>query len=241
MLTTSKNLIVKKNELIAKDTFEMILIGDDFSDIQHGQFINIALEGFFLRRPISICEFSKDQLKIIYKVVGEGTKLLSKIKGYESINCLYPLGNGFELPPKDVKKVTLIGAGIGLPPIYGWYMYLKEKTDLEIKFISGFRSEEYTFYQDRIENPILSLDSKQQNIFDYIADEEYVYVCGPMVVINRLAKEDYVGQALLEERMGCGFGACMGCTKRISETEYKRVCVEGPMFYLSEVKYELEC
>lgn len=235
----NKNLVVKANKLIAKDTYEMILTGDDFTCCNYGQFINLKISKGFLRRPISICDFNETELIIAYKVVGCGTKEISEYQVGQQIDTLYPLGTGFS-EPQDASDIVLIGGGIGTPPLKGWENHLRKLNKYNITTICGFRDEEQIIYQDDFTNFTAVLDSENENVLTYIKKNEikfdYFYSCGPMGMLKALANEFENGQLLLEERMGCGFGACMGCSVKTGEETYKRVCVEGPMFYASEVR-----
>lgn len=238
MSIVSKKLKIVENKLIAKNTYKMTLTGDDFTICTHGQFINLKVDSHYLRRPISISEFNEDKLVIIYKVFKSGTLQLSKTSDF--IECLYPLGKGFELPNNDVKEVCIIGGGIGVPPLVGWYKFLRKNTNLKIKVILGFKNEEDIICKNEFDDLTIALDSKNESCLNYLDINDYTYSCGPMGLLNKIALSNPNGQMLVEERMGCGFGACMGCSWKISDSSYKRVCVEGPMFYNSEVNYVIK-
>ncbi len=235
----NKELVIKANKEIAKDTYEMILTGDDFTCCNYGQFINLKISKGFLRRPISICDFNDTELVISYKVVGCGTREMSEYQVGQTIDTLYPLGTGFH-EPKEGSKILLVGGGIGTPPLKGWENYLQTLNKYEIKTICGFRDEDQVIYQNDFTDFTAVLDTANENVLSHIKKNEiefdYYYSCGPMGMLKALANEYEHGQLLLEERMGCGFGACMGCSVKTGEEEYKRVCVEGPMFYASEVR-----
>lgn len=238
----SKKLKVKSNKLIALDTYEMILTGDNFTCCQYGQFVNIKVTSGFLRRPISICDFNKEELVIVYKAVGLGTKEMASKQIAEELDVLYPLGTGFKLPEIDAKDILIIGGGIGTPPLKGWENYLRGLNKYNIKTICGFRDQSQVFYADKFNDFTPVYDTDKQNVLTYIKENElkfdYFYSCGPMGMLRALAHEFTDGQMLLEERMGCGFGACMGCSCKTGEKTYKRVCVEGPMFYAKEVRFD---
>lgn len=235
------NLTIEKHEQLNLHTYFMTLTGADFSSCHYGQFINIQVEGAYLRRPISICQFDKDTLSICYRVIGDGTKRLSTYAVGDQLSCLIGLGTGFTLPPNGVQHVTLVGGGIGVPPLVGWYQYLKENTTLTIDVVLGFANQQEIILASSFENPTIMLNTENKTVLDGISQTEtYMYSCGPSAMLHALAQKYQDGQMLLEARMGCGFGACMGCSKVTSDTTYKRVCVEGPMFLHEEVRYGLE-
>jgi dihydroorotate dehydrogenase electron transfer subunit len=210
-----------------------------------GQFINIKIENFFLRRPFSICNFKEDTISIIYKIVGKGTKSLSKMKPNKSLNVLYPLGNGFDLNDVEKRgKIILVGGGVGIPPLY---FLAKELKKLKINFevVLGFTTYEESFFVkeflDISKLHVASIDGKigKKGLVTDILKEishDYYFTCGPLAMLKAVHKIGKEGQLSLEERMGCGFGACMGCSLRTS-TKVKRVCAEGPIFKSSEVVF----
>ncbi len=236
----NKVLTVKSNQEIAKDTFEMILIGDDFTCCDFGQFVNVKVNTGFLRRPISICDFNETELIITYKVVGDGTKEMSTYQFGHEVDVLYPLGTGFKLPEKSVKNIVLVGGGIGTPPLVGFSKFLEKTGKYNVQTICGFRDENQIIYADQFTDFTAVLDINNENVISYLEkngiEVDYFYSCGPLGMLNALANKYPDGQLLLEERMGCGFGACMGCSVKTKKEGYKRVCVEGPMFYASEVR-----
>ncbi len=235
----NKQLTIKVNKLIAEDTYEMTLTGDDFTCCNYGQFINLKISKGFLRRPISICDFNETELIITYKVVGCGTREISEYQVGSTIDTLYPLGTGFH-EPEAGSDILIIGGGIGTPPLKGWENYLQTLGKYNIKTVCGFRNEEQIIYSNNFKDFTAVLDSNDENVLTHIQKNnikfDYFYSCGPMGMLKALANEFEDGQLLLEERMGCGFGACMGCSVKTDEEAYKRVCVEGPMFYASEVR-----
>ena len=227
---------VKSNEKIAKNTFEMRLLGDT-GDIFAGQFVNFKLDGFYLRRPISVCCVEGEELTVIYKVVGDGTQKMSLMTGGEKIDTLTGLGNGYDLS-KSGNAPLLIGGGAGVPPLY----YLAKKLSengIKPSVILGFGSESEVFYEDKFKElcervTVTTADgsygergfvSDVMDGFDYT----YFYTCGPEPMLKAVydrSKSD--GEFSFEERMGCGFGACMGCS---CETKYGslRICRDGPV------------
>ena len=236
-------MTVLENEKIAKDIMKMVLSGDTDSLTKPGQFINIKLEGKYLRRPISVSDWSKDTVTIIYKIVGSGTEQMAEIKAGEKLDILNGLGNGFDTSLSGDNPV-LIGGGVGVPPMYGVCKELISQGK-SVKVILGFNSKEDVFYKDQFEALgaevyIATADGSMGTkgfVTDILKDLEYSYffTCGPMPMfkaIENIAKTS--GQYSFEERMGCGFGACMGCS---CKTKYgnKRICKDGPVLIREEI------
>ena len=236
-------MTVLENEKIAKDIMKMVLSGDTDSLTKPGQFINIKLEGKYLRRPISVCDWSKDTVTIIYKIVGSGTEQMAEIKAGEKLDILNGLGNGFDTTLSGDNPV-LIGGGVGIPPMYGVCKELINQGK-SVKVILGFNSKEDVFYKDEFEALgaevfIATADGSMGTkgfVTDVLKDLDYSYffTCGPMPMfkaIENIAKTS--GQYSFEERMGCGFGACMGCS---CKTKYgnKRICKDGPVLIREEI------
>ena len=236
---------IKSNREIGKDTFEMVLSGDTSDVTAPGQFVNIKLEGFFLRRPISVCDWNEESLTIIYKVVGQGTEAMAEMKPGESLDILTGLGNGYNTDAvKAGEKPVLIGGGAGVPPMYGLAKTLMAK-GVKPKVILGFNTAEEVFYKDEFDKlgadlRIATTDGSvgtEGFVTDVMKELEYTYffTCGPMPMfkaIESIAKTS--GQYSFEERMGCGFGACMGCS---CKTKYgnKRICKDGPVLEREEI------
>ena len=234
---------IKSNKKLTESIFEMVLEGDTSSITAPGQFINIKLEGFYLRRPISICDYDDTTITIIYKVVGEGTEVMSKKKSGEKLDVLCGLGNGFDTS-KSMDKPVLIGGGVGVPPMYNLCKKLIAD-DKEVTVILGFNKKDEIFYEDKFEN--LGADVKvttvdgSYGIKGFVTDAlketeySYFYTCGPMPMFKAIESTAVTsGQYSFEERMGCGFGACMGCS---CKTKYgnKRICKDGPVLEREEI------
>ena len=236
---------IKSHEKIAKDVYKMVLGGDTSSITAPGQFINIRLDGFFLRRPISICDYDDETITIIYKVVGQGTSELTDYLPGMSLDVLAGLGNGYDTS-KSGDTPLLIGGGVGVPPLYN----LCKKLISEGKkpsVILGFNTSDEVFYEDEFKALgadvyVTTVDGTKgikgfvTDAFDKV-DYTYFYTCGPMPMfkaVNAAAKTS--GQFSFEERMGCGFGACMGCTHK-TKNGNKRVCKEGPVFVKEEIEW----
>ena len=234
---------VVSNEKLTENVYKMVLGGDTSSITAPGQFINIKLEGLFLRRPISIYDWDDETLTIIYKVVGEGTEQMAEIKDGVSLDCLVGLGNGFDTTLSGERPV-LIGGGVGIPPMYG----LAKKLIAEGKkpqVILGFNKESEIFAYNEFKAicrdvHIATVDGSvgvKGFVTDVLKnlDYTYFYTCGPMPMFKAIESTAVgSGQFSFEERMGCGFGACMGCT---CKTKYgnKRICKDGPVLVREEI------
>lgn len=240
---------INSNVLIAENTYEMELLGDTSEIVRPGQFVNIKLDGFFLRRPISVCDTEDGRITLIYKAVGEGTELMTKLAPGTRLNILTGLGNGFDLSLSGDHPV-LIGGGAGIPPMYSLCKALISVLRPEnIKVVLGFNTEEEIFYlrefQDLgVDVRVATADGSYGTkgfVTDVLKDLDYTffYTCGPMPMfraIEAIAKTS--GQYSFEERMGCGFGACMGCSMMMADGSYKRVCKEGPVFRREEILWK---
>lgn len=229
------------NEKIAKDVYKMILEGDTQYITASGQFINIKLESKFLRRPISVCDYDENTVTIIYKVVGEGTEMMSQLPVGETLDVLTGLGNGYDI--SNGTKPLLIGGGVGVPPMYNLCKKLIAAGQ-QPTVILGFNTKEEVFYEDEFralgaDVRVTTVDGSY-GIKGFVTDAfpndyDYFYTCGPMPMFKAIeAKAVTSGQYSFEERMGCGFGACMGCS---CKTKYgnKRICKDGPVLVREEI------
>ncbi len=231
------------NRIIAKNTYECVMEGDTSDITAAGQFVNIKLGGFYLRRPISVANVEGNLLTIIYKVVGEGTEAMAKMSGGEELLTLTGLGNGYDLAPAG-ERPLLIGGGAGVPPMY----YLCRKLISAGKspsVIMGFGSADEVFYKEKFEalgvKVYVTTVDGTEGIRGFVTDAmtgldyTYFYTCGPEPMLKAVYDKSLTeGQFSFEERMGCGFGACMGCT---CETKYgnKRICRDGPVLQKEEI------
>lgn len=234
---------IKSNVKLTESIFEMVLEGDTSSITAPGQFINIKLDGFYLRRPISICDYDDNSITIIYKVVGEGTEVMSKMNAGEKLDVLCGLGNGFDTS-KSLDKPVLIGGGVGVPPMYNLCKKLISEGK-KVTVILGFNKKEEIFYEEEFkklgaEVKVTTVDGSY-GIKGFVTDAlkdidySYFYTCGPMPMFKAIeATAVTSGQYSFEERMGCGFGACMGCS---CKTKYgnKRICKDGPVLTREEI------
>lgn len=220
-------------------------IENSAADILPGQFIDLRLEGLFLRRPISVCDAEKDRLTIIYKVVGQGTEWLSGLREGAELDALTGLGNGYDLS-KAGESPLLLGGGVGVPPLYFLAKRLRE-SGKRATAVLGFNTAEEAFLAEDFralgcETVVTTADGslgRKGFVTDALPEEySYFYTCGPQpmlrAVYNRTATD---GQFSLEERMGCGFGACMGCSCK-TKTGWKRICREGPVLEKEEIQWE---
>ena len=234
---------IAENRPIAKNTMEMILLGDTSPLTAPGQFINIRVEGFFLRRPISVCDYTDERTTIIYKIVGAGTAAMSRMKAGETLDILTGLGNGYHID-KAGRLPLLIGGGAGVPPMYGLAKALIAK-GITPQVILGFNTADEVFYTEEFRSlgadlTLVTADGSAGEkgfVTDIMKSKEYSYffTCGPAAMfraIEAIARTS--GQYSFEERMGCGFGACMGCS---CQTKYgnKRICKEGPVLEREEI------
>ena len=237
---------IVSNKKIALDTYEMVLSGDTSSLTNPGQFVNIALEGLYLRRPISVCHYEEGQMTIIYKAVGKGTKQMAKMAPGEKLDVLCGLGNGFDVSKAAGKKAAVIGGGVGVPPMYGTARELI-KNGVEVTAILGFGTKDMAFYIEEFEKlgakVMVTTDDGTLGIKGFVTDAlkqtdcDYYFACGPQPMLRSLHRTGIPGQLSFEERMGCGFGACMGCTCH-TLVGTKRICQDGPVFPSSEVTFE---
>ena len=237
-------LTVQKNGPITEQVYRMQLAGDLSAVTAPGQFVNIRLEGFYLRRPISVCDRQDGLLTILYKVQGAGTEAMTKLPAGTELDVLTGLGNGYDLT-KSGQKPLLIGGGVGVPPLY----YLCKRLLAEGRtptVIMGFNRAEEVFWKEEFEAlgvPVIltTADGSRgikgfvTNGMEAVPDYTYVYTCGPEPMLKAVyAAAKTSGQFSFEERMGCGFGACMGCS---CKTKYgsKRICKDGPVLEKEEI------
>ena len=232
---------IKSNEQIAKNVYRMQLAGDT-TGILSGQFVNIRVQGQFLRRPISVCNITDGILTILYKVVGVGTEAMSHLPIGTQLNILTVLGNGYDLS-KAGDAPLLVGGGVGVPPMYMLARQLRE-VGKAVRVILGFNTKDEVFYEEEFralgcDVTVTTVDGSHgvkgfvTNALD--GKQSYYYTCGPLPMIKALLQAVGTnGEVSMEERMGCGFGACMGCTIQTTQGP-KRVCKEGPVFPAGEL------
>lgn len=232
---------VTKNVPLTNQVYQMDLQGDTSCITAPGQFINIRLDVKFLRRPISVCDWNENGLTIIYKVVGSGTQQMSEMEPGTVLDTLSGLGNGYTIHPAE--KPLVIGGGVGVPPLYALTKALV-RAGQKPQVILGFNTADEVFYEDAFRAlgvPVtVATADGSHGVRGFVTDAfpqayDYFYTCGPMPMfraIEKIAKTS--GQFSFEERMGCGFGACMGCSCK-TKSGYKRICADGPVLEREEI------
>ena len=236
---------ILENTPLTASVYRMGLRGDTSAITAPGQFVNIALDGKFLRRPISVCDYDSDTLTLIYKVVGSGTAQLASMNGGR-LDILTGLGNGYDLSVAGDNPV-LIGGGVGVPPMY---RLAKDLTALEkqVSVILGFNTASEIFLREEFEalgcRVTVTTADGSVGLRGFVTDAlkdivySYFYACGPEPMLKAVYKASKTaGQMSFEERMGCGFGACMGCSCK-TLTGYKRICKDGPVMKKEEIRWE---
>ena len=238
--------VIQSNEALTQSVYKMVLSGDTSAITAPGQFVNILLSGKFLRRPISVCDYDEKTLTIVYKVVGKGTAQMSAMTAGEELDILTGLGNGYDLTVSGEKPV-LLGGGVGVPPMYN----LAKKLIAEGKKVSvilGFNTKSEVFYEEEFKklgcNVTVTTVDGSYGTKGFVTtalenmDYSYFYTCGPEPMLKAVHKTSTTsGQMSFEERMGCGFGACMGCSCK-TLTGYKRICKDGPVMRKEEILWE---
>ncbi len=237
---------IVSNRPLTSTVFEMVLKGDTSPITASGQFVNIALEGLYLRRPISVCDIRGDELVLIYKVVGKGTEQMSRMSSGEKLDLLTGLGNGYDLSLSG-ERPLMLGGGVGVPPMYMAARLLREMGK-EVSVILGFNTKDEIFYEEEFKALgckvyVATADGSYGTkgfVTDVMKDLDYsyFYTCGPEPMLKAVYKASKTsGQMSFEERMGCGFGACMGCSCK-TLTGNKRICKEGPVMKKEEILWE---
>ena len=234
---------VLSNAALTDSVYKMVLAGDTSAITASGQFVNIQLEGMFLRRPISVCDYDAETLTIVYKVVGKGTEAMSKMAAGTKLDILTGLGNGYDLTLSGQKPV-LLGGGVGVPPMYNLAKKLMAEGK-DVTVILGFNTKSEVFYEEEFKalgcTVIVATADGSHGVKGFATtplaeiDYTYFYTCGPEPMLKAVYKATNTsGQMSFEERMGCGFGACMGCSCK-TLTGYKRICKEGPVMKKEEI------
>ena len=236
---------VQSNVQLTSTVYRMVVEGDTSSLSRPGQFVNFKIDGLYLRRPISVCDYNhKDStITLIYKVVGAGTEKLAEAKPGDVFDLLSGLGNGYDTE-KSGSTPVLIGGGVGIPPLYGLCKALRAQGK-QVQVILGFNTSEEIFYEQEFKDLgaqvyVTTVDGTYgtkgfvTNVLTEL-DYSYFYTCGPMPMFKAVNTASVTsGQFSFEERMGCGFGACMGCS---CKTKYgnKRICKDGPVLEKEEI------
>ena len=235
------SLHILENTAPAQGIYRLRLGGDVSAVTAPGQFVNIKLDGFFLRRPISVCDWQDGELTLIYKVLGRGTAQMATLPVGTVLDVLTGLGNGYTMEP--VHHALLIGGGVGVPPLYNLCKCLRAAGQ-QVTVILGFNTADEVFYAEefaalgaevRITTVDGSVGTKGFVTDAFPAEYDYFYTCGPLPMLRAVYDRSATsGQFSFEERMGCGFGACMGCS---CKTKYgnKRICKDGPVLVKEEI------
>ena len=236
---------IVSNEALTDCVYKMVLAGDTSDITNCGQFVNIQLDGLYLRRPISVCDYDDKTLTIVYKVVGKGTEAMAAMGAGVKLDILTGLGNGYDLTLAGDKPV-LLGGGVGVPPMYNLAKKLREMGK-EVKVILGFNVKSEIFYEEEFKAlgcdvTVTTVDGSYGTkgfVTDALPEDyTYFYTCGPEPMLKAVYRASKTsGQMSFEERMGCGFGACMGCSCK-TLTGYKRICKDGPVMKKEEILWE---
>ena len=240
---TESIFTIISNEKIAKNTYKMVLAGTG-EGCAPGKFVNIKIEGMFLRRPISVCNYEDGKLTLVYKAVGKGTEVMAKMCAGKELNVLAYLGNGYDLS-KSGEEPMLIGGGVGVPPLYMCAKKLIAEGK-KVTVILGFNTAEEVFCKEDFEalgaRVLIATADGSVGTKGFVTDAmkevdsySYFYTCGPEPMLKAIyGAVSTSGEFSFEERMGCGFGACVGCT---CKTKYgnKRICKDGPVLVKEEI------
>jgi len=236
---------ILSNEPLTDAVWRMVVAGDTQWITAPGQFVDIALEGRYLRRPISICDYDDRTITLIYKIVGDGTAQMSRMAAGAELDLLTGLGNGFSTA-NDAQRPLLVGGGVGVPPLYNLARQLLAR-DRCVQVVLGFNTASEVFYADEFRalgcDVTVATADGSMGVKGFVTtaiaarslDFDYFYACGPLPMLRALC--DAVpqdGQLSFEERMGCGFGACMGCSCK-TKYGHKRICKEGPVLAKDEI------
>ena len=234
---------IRSNEALTESVWRMVLVGDTQYLTAPGQFVNIAIEGCYLRRPISVCDYDNESITLIYKVVGRGTEIMSRMQPGEKLDVLTGLGNGFSTAATTESPV-LVGGGVGVPPLYNLAKKL-QAAGKKVQVVLGFNRAEEIFYAEEfralgVDVHVATADGSV-GVKGFVTDAmkqisfDYVYTCGPLPMLKAIyAATECDGEYSFEERMGCGFGACMGCSCQTTKGS-KRICKEGPVLKRDEI------
>ena len=235
---------ITENTALTATVYKMVLAGDT-DGITTGQFVNILLDGLYLRRPISVCDCQGNTLTLVYKVVGKGTAQMAAMTAGQTLDVLTGLGNGYDIT-KAGDHPLLLGGGVGVPPLYMLARQLREQGKA-VSVVLGFNAKDEVFYEQEFKDlgcdvTVTTADGShgvKGFVTDALpADYSYFYTCGPEPRLKAVYKSTTTsGQFSFEERMGCGFGACMGCSCKVI-TGYKRICKDGPVLEKEEILWD---
>ena len=235
---------ITENTPLTATVYKMVLAGDT-AGIATGQFVNILLDGLYLRRPISVCDCQGDTLTLLYKVVGKGTAQMAQMQAGQTLDLLTGLGNGYDLS-KAGDHPLLVGGGVGVPPLYMAARLLREQGK-PVSVILGFNTADEVFYEQEFKalgcDVTVTTADGSHGVRGFVTaalpeEYSYFYTCGPEPMLKAVyAATATSGQFSFEERMGCGFGACMGCSCKVI-TGYKRICKDGPVLEKEEILWD---
>ena len=235
---------ITENTALTATVYKMVLAGDT-DGITTGQFVNILLDGLYLRRPISVCDCQGDSLTLVYKVVGKGTAQMAAMTAGQTLDVLTGLGNGYDVA-KAGDHPLLLGGGVGVPPLYMLARLLREQGKT-VSVVLGFNTADEVFYEQEFAalgcDVTVTTADGSHGVKGFVtdalpADYSYFYTCGPEPMLKAVYRATNTsGQFSFEERMGCGFGACMGCSCKVI-TGYKRICKDGPVLEKEEILWD---
>ena len=235
---------ITENTALTATVYRMVLAGDT-DGITTGQFVNVLLDGLYLRRPISVCDCADGTLTLVYKVVGKGTAQMAAMTAGQTLDVLTGLGNGYDLS-KAGDHPLLLGGGVGVPPLYMLARQLRQQGKT-VSVVLGFNTADEVFYEQEFAalgcDVTVTTADGSHGVKGFVtdalpADYSYFYTCGPEPMLKAVYKSTVTsGQFSFEERMGCGFGACMGCSCKVI-TGYKRICKDGPVLEKEEILWD---
>ena len=235
---------ITENTALTATVYKMVLAGDT-DGITTGQFVNILLDGLYLRRPISVCDCADGKLTLVYKVVGKGTTQMAGMTAGQTLDVLTGLGNGYDIA-KAGDHPLLLGGGVGVPPLYMLARLLREQGKA-VSVVLGFNTADEVFYEQEFKalgcDVTVTTADGSHGVKGFVtdalpADYSYFYTCGPEPMLKAVYRATTTsGQFSFEERMGCGFGACMGCSCKVI-TGYKRICKDGPVLEKEEILWD---
>ena len=235
---------ITENTALTATVYKMVLAGDT-DGITTGQFVNILLDGLYLRRPISVCDCADGTLTLVYKVVGKGTAQMAAMTAGQTLDVLTGLGNGYDIA-KAGDHPLLLGGGVGVPPLYMLARQLRQQGKA-VSVVLGFNTADEVFYEQEFKalgcDVTVTTADGSHGVKGFVtdalpADYSYFYTCGPEPMLKAVYRATTTsGQFSFEERMGCGFGACMGCSCKVI-TGYKRICKDGPVLEKEEILWD---
>lgn len=235
--------LILENCEIASETFRMKLKTEIAHEVECGQFVQVQVPGYYLRRPISVCDAYDDTIVLVYKIVGDGTKAMSRMKADETVNLFGPLGTGF---PMEKRNVLLIGGGVGTPPLLlTAKKYIAEGMNVTavlgyndaagVMLEKEFAAAGANVYVATMDGSYGTKGTVMDAIREHAVTDSFVLACGPLPMLRAVTESYTDGYISLESRMACGMGACMGCVVRNNEGESMRVCKDGPVFRIGKV------